>query len=263
MGGCSLLSIIKSLGVYGIKGYVVTVETYISAGGNIPSFDIVGLPDAVVKESRDRVRIAMRNSGYGFPNHKITVSLAPADLRKEGALYDLPVFLGVYAAFLGDLPALDHAAFVGELALNGDLRPVGGVLSMALAAKDAGIQEIFVPADHVALALYALYICLATSGHWFLSFAFPVIGISCLLSTGMICLLKYVRRGRIFIFGGFLILMGGCTMLVEFFEHITFGTQMFRWSLYSISGFAAVGLFLLAAGTVRPLRRALEKRFFF
>ncbi|MBQ9392562.1 MAG: hypothetical protein IJU18_01035 [Oscillospiraceae bacterium] len=123
--------------------------------------------------------------------------------------------------------------------------------------------EIFVPADHVALALYALYVCLATSGHWFLSFAFPVIGISCLLSTGMICLLKYVRRGRIFIFGGFLILMGGCTMLVEFFEHITFGTQMFRWSLYSISGFAAVGLFLLAASTVRPLRRALEKRFFF
>ncbi len=152
VGGCPLLSTIKSLGVYGIEGYVVTVETYISAGGSIPGFDIVGLPDAVVKESRDRVKIAMRSSGYGFPGHKITVSLAPADLRKEGALYDLPIFLGVYAAFLGDLPALDQTAFVGELALNGQLRPVGGVLSMALAAKDAGIRELFLPAENAAEA---------------------------------------------------------------------------------------------------------------
>lgn len=123
--------------------------------------------------------------------------------------------------------------------------------------------EIFVPVDHAAAALYVLYICLHTGGHWFLSFAFPVIGVSCLLSTAMVCLLKYVRRGRLFIFGGFLILLGGFTMLVEFFAHISFGAPMFRWSLFSLAGFGAAGLFLLVAGIIRPLRDALEKRFFF
>jgi len=123
--------------------------------------------------------------------------------------------------------------------------------------------EVFVPVDFAAACLYALYVCLKTGGHWFMSFAFPVAGISCVLVTGMICLLKYVRRGRLYIFGGFLILLGGFSMLVELFEHITFGTPMFLWSLYSLAGFGAMGLFLLAAGLIRPLRRALEKRFFF
>ena len=123
--------------------------------------------------------------------------------------------------------------------------------------------EVFVPADHAAAALFVLYVCVKTGGHWFLSFAFPVIGVSCLLSTAMVCLLKYVRRGKLYIFGGFMILMGGFTVLVEFFEHITFGTAMFRWSLFSLAGFGAVGMFLLAAGMIRPLRQALEKRFFF
>ena len=123
--------------------------------------------------------------------------------------------------------------------------------------------EVFVPADHAAIALYVLYICLHTGGHWFLRFAFPVIGVSCILSTAMICLLKYVRRGKLFIFGGFLILLGGFTMLIEFFAHVSFGTPMFRWSLFSLAGFGAVGLFLLIAGIIRPLREALEKRFFF
>lgn len=123
--------------------------------------------------------------------------------------------------------------------------------------------EVFVPVDHAAAALYVLYICLRTGGHWYLSFALPIIAVSCLLSTALFCLLKYVRRGRLFIFGGFLILLGGFTVLVELFEHISFGAQMFRWSLYSLTGFGAVGLFLLAAGMIRPLRLALEKRFFF
>lgn len=123
--------------------------------------------------------------------------------------------------------------------------------------------EVFVPADHAAAALYVLYICLKTGGHWFLSFAFPVILASCLLSTAMICLLKYVRGGRLFIFGGFLLLLGGFTVLVEFFQHLSFGVPMFRWSLYSLAGFGAVGLFLLIAGMVPGLRRGLEKRFFF
>lgn len=123
--------------------------------------------------------------------------------------------------------------------------------------------EVFVPVSHGAAALYVLYICLRTGGHWFLSFAFPLLGVSCLLTTGVICLVKYVKRGRLFIFGGFLLLLGGFTMLVEFFEHISFGTPMFRWSLFSLAGFGAAGLFLLAAGVIRPLRQALEKRFFF
>lgn len=123
--------------------------------------------------------------------------------------------------------------------------------------------EIFVPVDHAAAMLFVLYICLKTGGHWFLSFAFPVILVNCLLTTAMICLLKYVRGGRLFIFGGFLMLLGGFTVLVEFFQHLSFGTEMFRWSLYSLSGFGTAGLFLLIAGVIPQLRRDLEKRFFF
>ena len=123
--------------------------------------------------------------------------------------------------------------------------------------------EVFVPADHAAIALYLLYICLRTGGRWFLRFAFPIVGVSCVLSTAMICLLKYLKHGKLFVFGGFLILLGGFTMLIELFAHISFGTSMFRWSLFSLAGFGAVGLFLLIAGIIRPLREALEKRFFF
>ncbi|MBO4914437.1 MAG: hypothetical protein J5449_04445 [Oscillospiraceae bacterium] len=125
------------------------------------------------------------------------------------------------------------------------------------------IAEVFVPIDHAAAALYVLYICLKTGGNWFMSFAFPVIVASCLLSTAMICLLKYVKRDRLFIFGGFFILCGAFAVLVEFFEHISFGTQMFLWSLFPLAGFGAAGLLLLLAGTIPPLRHALVKRFFF
>ena len=123
--------------------------------------------------------------------------------------------------------------------------------------------EIFVPVDHAAAALYVLYICVKTGGHWFLSFAFPIVIASCLISTAMICLLKYVQGGRLFIFGGFLIVMGCFTVLVEFFEHLSFGTPMFRWSLYSLSGFAAAGIFLLLCGMIPSMRHELERRFFF
>ena len=123
--------------------------------------------------------------------------------------------------------------------------------------------EVFVPVDHAATALYVLYICLRTGGHWFWSFAFPVILASCILSTAMICLLKYVRGGRPFILGGFLLALGGFTVLVEFFEHLSFGVPMFRWSLYSLAGFGTVGAFLLIAGMVPRLRQAMRRRFFF
>ena len=123
--------------------------------------------------------------------------------------------------------------------------------------------EVFVPVDFLAAGLYVLYICRATHGHWFLSFAFPVILAAGLLTTAMVCLLKYVRGGRIFIFGGFLVLLGGYAVLVEFFEHLTFGMRMFTWSQYPLAGFGIVGLFLLIAGTIPPLREEIRRRFFF
>ena len=145
---------------------------------------------------------------------------------------------------------------------------VGGILLFYIAVILPGWfrrprSEVFVPVDFVAAALYALLICLQTGGSWFFSFALPVLLLSCLLTMAMICLLKYVRRGKYYIFGGFLILLGGFTVLVELFEHLTFGTAMFRWSLFSLAVFGVVGLFLLLSGMIRPLRHALEKHFFF
>ena len=123
--------------------------------------------------------------------------------------------------------------------------------------------EIFTPVDHVAAALYLLYICVQTGGNWFLSFAFPLCSISCVLVTALLFLLKYVSGGKPFILGGFLILLGGASMLMEFFEHITFGTAMFRWSIYTLSILAAAGLFLLTAGMIPSLRQAMRRYFFF
>ena len=121
---------------------------------------------------------------------------------------------------------------------------------------------IFLPVDHAAVAGFLLYASWASGGHWFLSFGFPVTAMSCLLLTGFIALLRYVRGGRLFIIGGSVIVLGGLSMLVEFFQHITFGTKMFTWSLYVVSSCFAFGMFLILAGTIRPLREYLERRFF-
>ncbi len=121
---------------------------------------------------------------------------------------------------------------------------------------------IFLPVDHAAIAGFLLYASWASGGHWFLSFGFPVTAMSCLLLTGFIALLRYVRGSRLFIIGGSVIVLGGLSMLVEFFQHITFGTKMFTWSLYVVSSCLAFGMFLILAGTIRPLREYLERRFF-
>ena len=121
---------------------------------------------------------------------------------------------------------------------------------------------VFLPIDHLAIGGYLLYICLRTGGRWFLSFAFPVLGMSCLLLTALVALLKYVRGGRLFIIGGWIIAFGGLSILMELFQHITFGSRMFTWSLYVVSTCFAFGLFLILAGTIRPLREYLERRFF-
>ena len=123
--------------------------------------------------------------------------------------------------------------------------------------------EVFVPVDHAAAALFVLFICLKTGGHWFMSFAFPVILAGCLLFTATASLLKHVRGARLIILGGFLVGLGGFTVLVEFFEHLTFGAPMFLWSLYSLAGFAVPGGFLLLAGLIPSLRGSFKKHFFF
>lgn len=117
--------------------------------------------------------------------------------------------------------------------------------------------------DHMAIGGYLLYICCTCGGHWFMSFAFPVTGIHCLLTTAMAVLLKFTNKGRFFLFGGAFILWGGFTMLVEFFEHISFGFTMFAWSIYSASVLFAIGLFMILTGIIKPLKEYIEKLFFF
>ncbi|BFK88816.1 YifB family Mg chelatase-like AAA ATPase [Pseudoflavonifractor gallinarum] len=144
---------VRSLGLQGLNGYEVLAECDLSNG--LPAFDVVGLPDAAVKEARNRVRSAAKNCGFSFPVSRITVNLAPADRRKAGTVYDLPMLVGILAAG-GQLPPLPAgAAFVGELSLAGALRPVTGMLPMALAARRVGITDLYVPADSAAEATLA------------------------------------------------------------------------------------------------------------
>ncbi|MBO4914714.1 MAG: YifB family Mg chelatase-like AAA ATPase [Oscillospiraceae bacterium] len=148
-----MVTTVRSLGLHGVSGYEVSVECFLSGG--LPSFDVVGLGDTAVKESRERVRAAVKNCGAKFPVSRITVNLAPAGQRKEGTVYDLPIFLGLLrcAEELPELPA--DAAFIGELSLTGALRGINGVLPMAMAAARAGIKTLYVPAVNSAEATLA------------------------------------------------------------------------------------------------------------
>lgn len=145
-----MFSIINSMGVDGLHGYKVSVEADISGG--LPQFSVVGLPDNAVKEATDRVRSALKNLKFTYPVSRITVNLAPADIRKTGPVYDLPVLLALLAASEQIKPTPSNAAFVGELSLDGSVRRVNGVLAMALAAKENGILQLFVPADNACEA---------------------------------------------------------------------------------------------------------------
>lgn len=143
-----MLAIVKSTVLHGLDGQIVEVEVDVSRG--LPCFDIVGLPDASVRESKDRVRSAIKNSGFEFPVKRITVNLAPADLKKEGPIYDLPVAVGILAA-TGQLPQERCGLFVylGELSLNGSLKPVTGVLPNVLTAREYSLNEVVVPLENV------------------------------------------------------------------------------------------------------------------
>ena len=144
---------VKTLGITGIRGSLVTAECYISNG--LPGFDIVGLPDAAVKEARDRVRAAAKSSGLSFPVSRITVNLAPASVKKSGSQYDLPILLSILAASGSVRRPRSTSAFLGEVSLDGQVRPISGVLPMALAAKREGIETLFVPAENAAEATLA------------------------------------------------------------------------------------------------------------
>ena len=144
---------VRTLGVTGIRGMSVVAECYISNG--LPAFDIVGLPDAAVKEARERVRAAAKSSGLTFPVSRITVNLAPASLKKSGTHYDLPILLSILAAAGSVRRPRSDSAFIGELSLDGQLRPVSGVLPMALAARDEGVKALFVPYENAAEATLA------------------------------------------------------------------------------------------------------------
>lgn len=148
-----MIAKVRSMGLQGIGGYEVLLEVYISNG--LPAFDVVGLPDAAVREARERVRAAIKNNGYRFPVSRMTVNLAPADKKKAGTLYDLPMFIGILAAD-GDIDEPgDDCAFIGELSLSGELRPVYGALPMAISAARCGVKKLFVPADNAAEAAFA------------------------------------------------------------------------------------------------------------
>ena len=148
-----MLSVVTSFGLIGISGYLVKVEIDINHG--LPSYDVVGLADVAIKESKQRVRSAIKNSGLAFPINKITVNLAPADTKKEGSLYDLPIAVALLSA-TGEIPIdnVDGYAFVGELSLNGSVRKVNGILPILICAHNLGINKIFIPYDNRVEASY-------------------------------------------------------------------------------------------------------------
>lgn len=142
-----MLSIINSNNLIGIDSFLVKVETDITRG--IPAFNVVGLPGTEVREARERVKSAIINSGYDFPNSRIVVNLSPADIKKEGSFLDLPISIGILRKYLNrDDSYLDECVFVGELSLDGHLRKVKGILSLVIGAKNEKFKRIFIPYDN-------------------------------------------------------------------------------------------------------------------
>src|SRR5581483_3676279 len=141
----------RSAAVFGIDAHLIDVEVDMYAGGNAREFVTVGMPDTAVRESRERIKSALINSGFGYPNKAVTVNLAPANVRKEGVGFDLPMAIGILGA-MGTAHQAEKHLFVGELSLDGSLRPVRGVLSIATCARRRGITNLVVPADNAAEA---------------------------------------------------------------------------------------------------------------
>ena len=147
-----MLAVVKSYGLLGLGGYKVDVEVDISQG--LPKYDIVGLPDTAVKESKERVRAAVKNSGFKFPG-KITITLAPANQKKEGPAFDLPIAISILCASeqlkLGEMSKF---VMVGELGLDGSLKPVSGLLPILISARESGYTSFIVPKKNEEEASY-------------------------------------------------------------------------------------------------------------
>lgn len=143
LGEAHMFTSVYSLGLFGMETFLVETECDLSGG--LPRFDIVGLPDTAVSESRERVRSSIKNCGMDFPVSRITVNLAPADIRKEGPLYDLPILIALLSASRQITTELSDSAFLGELSLGGGVRRVTGVLPMLLEAKQRGLRRVFIP----------------------------------------------------------------------------------------------------------------------
>ena len=144
-----MLSKVKSIGLVGLEGFEIEVETEITQGLETV-LNVVGLPDAAVKEARERIRIALLNTGYPIPDCIITQNLAPAHIRKEGSAYDLPMILGILASEGKIKNPSEKTAFLGEISLSGELRPTNGVLAAVITAQSLGFEEIYVPALNAA-----------------------------------------------------------------------------------------------------------------
>lgn len=142
-----MLAIIKTMSLNGLDGYLIEVQVDVSPG--IPNWDIVGLPDTSVRESKERVRIAIRNSGFEFQSRKIVVNLAPASTKKEGSLFDLPIAIGILMNF-GEIrtQSFDKTIFIGELSLDGSINKARGILPLCIEAKKLGITRIVLPKEN-------------------------------------------------------------------------------------------------------------------
>jgi magnesium chelatase family protein len=141
----------RTAAVYGIDAHLIDVEVDMYASGSARDFFLVGMPDTAVRESRERIKSALLNSGFGYPNKAVTINLAPANVRKEGAGFDLPMALGILGA-MGMLTGLERHLVVGELSLDGTVRPVRGALSVAVCARDQGVPNLVLPAENAAEA---------------------------------------------------------------------------------------------------------------
>lgn len=142
-----MLSIVKSMSLQGLEGFLVDVQVDVSSG--MPNWEVVGLPDATVKESKERVRTAIKNSGFEFQSRRIVINLAPADTRKEGSFFDLPIAIGILLDFQDiKWKNLEDTVFIGELSLNGNINKINGILPMCIEAKKLGIKRIILPEEN-------------------------------------------------------------------------------------------------------------------
>ena len=142
-----MLSIVKSMSSQGLEGFLVDVQVDVSAG--MPNWEVVGLPDASVREAKERVRTAIKNSGYDFQSRRIVINLAPADTKKEGSFFDLPIAVGILMDFQNiKCQNLENTVFIGELSLNGNINKVNGILPMCIEAKKLGIRKIILSSEN-------------------------------------------------------------------------------------------------------------------